>query len=224
MTKLNPENLCADLLESNEYIEDAMNYMLQMQYDLQKFVANKRGNLAPDADVSLFELAKESIYYWGCVTTEYAELQERDWVKFLNEKKTTGQDNKGLLETQFEYIDMFHFIMNFFIFSGINKVDITLECMFRDTPELIYTPTKTLEDAWSYLCVSVGEFIDMLPYKHWKTYDNPTVNMDILKNKANEILFIFVYMGKALDIDSQRFFDLYISKNKENINRQNNNY
>jgi hypothetical protein len=225
MSKLNPENLCADLLETNEYREDALNFMMGMQYDLQKFVADKRGNLAPDAEASLFDFAKETIYYWGCVTTEYAELQERDWVPGLNDKSVTGLDNDLLLETQFEYIDMYHFLMNFFIFSKIDKFDFTLEDLFNRTPTVEAPAPELVELQWSYISILAGEFIDLLPYKHWKTYDKDLeLNQDALFNKAQLMLYAFVLMGKALGIDKQRFYDLYISKNKENINRQENNY
>ncbi len=217
MSKINPENLCADLLEKNEYRDDALNYMMKMQYDLQKFVAEKRKNLAPDTPhMSLFTFAKETIYYWGCVTTEYAELQERDWEQ--------GSENE-LLETQFEYIDMYHFLMNFFIFSKITEFPYTLDDLFTQTPDIDKLSPELVELQWSYISIMAGEFIDLLPYKHWKTYPNDVeVDMEQLKTKAQHILYAFVLMGKALGINKQRFFDLYISKNKENIKRQNNNY
>jgi hypothetical protein len=225
MSELNPENLCADLLEKNDYRDDALNYMMGMQYDLQKFVADKRGNLAPDAKASLFEFAKESIYYWGCVTTEYAELQERDWTSGLNEKSITGIDNALLLETQFEYIDMYHFLMNFFIFSKIDKFDFTLADLFDRTPGVEQVAPELVELQWNYISILAGEFIDSLPFKHWKTYDKDLeLDTNKLMDKASHMLYAFVLMGKALGIDKERFYDLYISKNKENINRQENNY
>lgn len=225
MSGLNPENLCADLLEKNEYRQDALNFMMGMQYDLQKFVADKRGNLAPDAEASLFDFAKETVYYWGCTTTEYAELQERDWTKGLHEKVATGIDNNLLLETQFEYIDMYHFLMNFFIFSKVNTFDFTLDELFTRTPEVDQIAPELVELQWSYLSILAGEFIDLLPYKHWKTYpEDLTLDADKLTTKAAQMLYAFVLMGKALGIDKERFYDLYISKNKENINRQENNY
>tara|TARA_R110001606_G_scaffold134259_3_gene270627 strand:- start:3041 stop:3718 length:678 start_codon:yes stop_codon:yes gene_type:complete len=225
MSELNPENLCADLLENNVYKKDALNYMMKMQYDLQKFVADKRGNIAPDSKVSLFDFAKETIYYWGCVTAEYAELQERDWCDALEEKEATGLVNEDLLETQFEYIDMYHFLMNFFIFSKITEFDLTLEDLFDRTPSFDNVDPKLIELQWSYVSILAGEFIDILPYKHWKTYDNDMqLDQDALMQKAIHMLYAFILMGKSLGIDKERFYDLYISKNKENYNRQNNNY
>jgi hypothetical protein len=211
------ENKCAHLLEKSEYREDALNYMMKMQYDLQKFVALKRGNLDPDAHVNLFTFAKESIYYWGCLTTEYAELQERDWA--------SNPSDELLLETQFEYIDMFHFLMNFFIFSKQTSFEQTLEDLYDNTPDPFCEPYELVEKQWSALSTYVGEYIDLLPYKHWKTYDSKfEVDAPGLAEKTNQILYSFIVMGKALGIDKEHFYNLYVSKNKENINRQNNNY
>ena len=211
------ENKCAHLLEQNEYREDALNYMMSMQYDLQKFVANKRGNLAPDADAKPFDFSKEAIYYWGCVTTEYAELMERDFISGSAE---------DLLETQFEYIDMFHFLMNFFIFTKITSFnDVTLQDLYETTIDPFCEPHDQIEKTWSAISIEVGEYIDSVPFKHWKTYpDDIQIDTKELELRALQIMYHFIVMGKSLNIDKEHFFNLYVSKNKENINRQNNNY
>lgn len=209
------ENKCAHLLKQHEYREDSINYMFGMQYDLQKFVSDKRKNLSPDTK-NVKRSCHEALYYWGCLTAEYAELQERDW--------SNNPTAELLLETQFEYIDMYHFLMNFFIFTKQHEFDFTLEDLYNETPDTFCEPNLQVEKQWSTLSVLAGEYMDILPYKHWKTYKLPKLETEELLAKAKQILYSFILMGKALGITKEHFFNLYISKNQENINRQKNNY
>ena len=114
--------------------------------------------------------------------------------------------------------------MNFFIFTKQREFDFTLEDLYNETPDPFCEPYLQVEKQWSTLSILVGEYMDILPYKHWKTYKLPKLKTKELLEKAKQILYSFILMGKALGITKEHFFSLYISKNQENINRQKNNY
>ena len=209
---VNPENTCSDLYKKTQYREDALNYMLQMQRDLQVYIGNKRGNKHPLSEMTDQARADEAIYFWGCATTEWYELiDSRDKYLFIDNSE------KQKLEMQYELIDIWHFLMNVFLYTGIDSSEATLADVYnQDYIE------DTIEHHWAELSYWVGNYINSLPYKHWKTYKEYKIDDKELANCFSNILTIFVHIAVELGIDKEKFFDLYVSKNAENIERQNN--
>lgn len=219
MTAVNPDNVCAHLIKHYDYREDALNYMFQMQNSLQEFVGKKRGNPYPNSELTDFARAKEAIYFWGAATTEWFELIDAQ-DKYLNELGLFGKDHlrtqTAKLELQYEYIDIWHFLMNIFLYTGIQDVSLIDFKKFGKTANY-----KSIDMCWSEMSYWVGRYVNSLPYKHWKTYKDYEIPKSHLEICFEHILEIFVTLGNLLDIDHEMFFDLYCSKNEENVERQN---
>lgn len=214
--KVNPDNTCASLIKDYEYREDALSYMLQMQNSLQEFVGKKRGNKFPQSEMTDFERAKEAIYFWGAATTEWYELIDAE-DKYVEMLSMHGDDHilttNAKLEMQYEFIDIWHFLMNIFLYTGIDSTDIKMEDFNNDY-------TLPIDEEWANLSYWIGRYINALPYKHWKTYKDYKINNEELAICFENAIASFVKIGAALDVDTKLFFNLYCSKNEENIKRQ----
>ena len=210
MEQVNPENQCAQLMKHTEYREDALNYMLSMQNSLQEFVGKVRGTKFPKSEMTDSQRADEAIYFWGCAVTEWAELIDaRDMFLFVYDSE------KNRLEMQYEFIDIWHFMMNVFLYTGIDSSVATLKEIYDEESE-----ENTIEHFWSELNYWVGRYINNLPYQHWKTYKEYVIDDTDLALCFTNIMSLLVNIAKELGIDNERFYDLYVSKNEENINRQ----
>lgn len=215
MTSIHPNAVCAHLIKHYEYREDALSYMLQMQNSLQEFVGKKRGNKFPKSEMTDFERAKEAIYFWGAATTEWYELldAQENYKKKLSESHCLAQITDAKREMQYEYIDIWHFLMNVFLYTGIDETEIKLGDF-----EVDYL--KSIEEYWAELSYWIGRYINALPYKHWKTYKDYHIDDTELALCFENAVAVFVKLGAVLDVDKCLFFDLYCSKNEENIKRQ----
>lgn len=215
MTSLHPNAVCADIIKKYTYREDALNYMLQMQNSLQEFVASKRGTKAPKSEMTDFERSQEAIYFWGCATTEWYELV--DAIEIYRDKKVDNKNqneiNNAKHEMQFEYIDIWHFMMNVFLYTGIDETEI----VFSD---FCSAQLKNIEEYWAELTYWIGRYINALPFKRWKTYKDYKISDEELALCFENALAVFFNIGHVLGIDKEQFFNLYCSKNEENIKRQ----
>ena len=77
--------------------------------------------------------------------------------------------------------------------------------------------------AWNILSCSWGEMCNELPYKKWKKYKGNEDNKGALKYYS-KLIIVFCYMGIALGISKEEFYNLYMSKLAENIDRQKRGY
>jgi dimeric dUTPase (all-alpha-NTP-PPase superfamily) len=80
---------------------------------------------------------------------------------------------------------------------------------------------------WRNISLEFAELLERLPFKEWKTY-SPEV-LAGFKDDADKLetyyeyidmFHFFMNIGLALGIDGETFEKLYISKNKENFDRQ----
>jgi len=62
MSKINPENKCADIFEEVPFENDALNIMFKMQNDLQTMYGEKRGSITPKSE-DIQARIKESISF-----------------------------------------------------------------------------------------------------------------------------------------------------------------
>lgn len=215
MVSIHPNAVCAHLIKHYEYREDALSYMLQMQNSLQEFVGKKRGNKFPKSEMTDFERAKEAIYFWGAATTEWYELidAQEKYKDKLSNSSCLAQIADAKREMQYEYIDIWHFLMNVFLYTGIDDTEIKLGDFETDY-------LKSADEYWSELSYWVGRYINALPYKHWKTYKDYQIDDAELALCFENAVAVFVKLGAVLGVDKNLFFDLYCSKNEENIKRQ----
>ena len=75
---------------------------------------------------------------------------------------------------------------------------------------------------WGMISRTWGEYIDLFPYKKWKTYDFRKIKIDKRKQSqlAFEILTYIVVIAKKLKMNKELFYKLYMIKNEENFRRQ----
>jgi len=88
-----------------------------------------------------------------------------------------------------------------------------------------------LDRNWRNFSVEYGELMDKLPYKEWKNYPKEVLEGNFpekdwleIKYELIDMAHFFFNMCIYMGIDAKEFFNLYISKNKENLNRQERNY
>lgn len=229
MSNINPDNVCSHLYKETKYNPDCLNEMLAMQNSLQEFMEERGRHAAPsNKETTYHEKALSAIYFWGCVTTEHFEMMEALQPHMEKGLKLKDLDQETLLEIQYEYIDMWHFLMNVVLFSGIDQTNIGQFEEFFDPLKTITTDVE-LDQAVSnvsahfgILSANVGQLINNLPFKVWKNYD---IDDHLKKSDAEGVLIwimkSFIEIGTSLGITKEKFYSLYISKNQENYDRQN---
>jgi len=81
------------------------------------------------------------------------------------------------------------------------------------------------------LTLEFGELLERLPHKRWKTYTPEQLNGWLSEEHRLETCYelidmwcFFLNIGLCLDIDGQMFMDLYVTKNRENLARQDRGY
>lgn len=227
--KVNPDNVCANLYKEFELIENPISKMFEMQLGLQTFMGEKRNIVVPTDKMTLSQMTDNSIYYFGAFVTEYFEL-----VEAMSKVEYDTTNNRDLiLEMQYEYIDMWHFLMNVFLYvrelidldnylSGseqciLKNFKIPLVGVYNDKDKAFAMETKSLFS-------NIGQFINSLPFKKWKTYNFDSLNLNTKKIhlQIDKILFSFIRLGGIIGVDLQTFWNLYMTKNAENFERQNN--
>lgn len=122
MSAINPENKCAHLYDEVKQIP-TIQQMFDMQLKLQQFYA-KNGKALDPQQMTLKERVSDITEQWRNLTLEFAELVERlpfkRWKTYSEEDFKKAFEGNELIETQFEYIDMFHFFMNIGLCLGID--------------------------------------------------------------------------------------------------------
>ena len=121
---INPENKCAHLFdESIPKLENPVVDMFKMQASLQAHLAAK-GRALDYTTASHKDKVDDISKQWRNVTLEFAELLERlpfkEWKTYSPEVLAGFKDDADMLETYYEYIDMFHFFMNIGLALGID--------------------------------------------------------------------------------------------------------
>ena len=98
------------------YPENALKVMFDMQESLQNMLGKKRGTLTPDSNENLFIKSGMSIYHLGSVVTELFELDEQ-----------MQKDNYEITDlSRFELTDAVHFLMNTLLYVNLKPRE-TLE-------------------------------------------------------------------------------------------------
>lgn len=121
---LNPENKCSHLYEQDvPKLQNPLVDMFNMQASLQRHLAEK--GKAVDYDNASFKDRIDDIsVQWRNLTLEFAELLERlpfkEWKDYPEDRLKAFKDKEELLETYYEYIDMFHFFMNIGLALGVS--------------------------------------------------------------------------------------------------------
>lgn len=70
------------------------------------------------------------------------------------------------------------------------------------------------------LQVELTELIDQLNWKHWKQYGDKQPNIPEVQYEIIDILHFYLSLCLIWGIDAKRMYRLYLSKNAQNIKRQ----
>lgn len=84
---------------------------------------------------------------------------------------------------------------------------------------------------WRNLTLEFAELMERLPYKEWKTYQDDAKEGFVSEEHKLEVWYeyadmfhFFINMGLALGINGDTLEKLYVTKNKENFDRQKRGY
>lgn len=84
---------------------------------------------------------------------------------------------------------------------------------------------------WRNLTLEFAELLERLPFKEWKTYPEDKLmgfegeeGMLEVYYEYIDMFHFFMNIGLALGIDGETFEKLYVTKNKENFDRQKRGY
>lgn len=120
---LNPENKCADLFKDVAKLSNPVVDMFNMQASLQQHLAAKGRALNYDT-ASFHERVKDISVQWRNMNLEMSELLERlpykEWKSYPEDSLKDFKSKEDMLETYYEYIDVFHFFMNVGLALGID--------------------------------------------------------------------------------------------------------
>jgi dimeric dUTPase (all-alpha-NTP-PPase superfamily) len=124
MSNLNPENKCAQLFtEEIPKLNDPIVDMFKMQASLQAHLAAK-GRAVDYTNATHKERVDDISRQWRNLTLEFAEMLERlpfkEWKTYPESSLVGFKDDADMLETYYEYIDMWHFFMNMGLALGID--------------------------------------------------------------------------------------------------------
>lgn len=208
-------------------------YMLEMynkQKELQQFLADRRKTSFFPSKLEHVEQrdVQLAIYHLFCMQVEFAELREElNQLAVLSEKDANYQSK--LLDARYELIDMFFFMFNVGIYTGLNMqkvVDtISRECVFHDASshgKQICTDIGNL----NYAVAKLMNYIDKLPWKAWKEYDYKEMYSrlayedQVVQEYASAIHAVTEWSKLVFAETDESLFNLYMNKWEENHRRQ----
>lgn len=120
---MNPQNKCAHLFDQDLNYDITIDQMLDLQKNLQKFLAKK--GKAIDHDSATFKEKVDDISrQWRNMNLEMAELLERlpfkEWKTYGEDELNGNLSDETRLEIMFEAIDVLHFLFNIFLCLDID--------------------------------------------------------------------------------------------------------
>ena len=165
---------------------------------------------------TLFNLAHATIkaIYWShCINAESVELL--DWLE-------QQDDTTWIKEMQMEAIDIVHFILNIAIEFKLTPKQIeAMELVYEHVE--IEIDTESVIDAVLLLNKQVIEFINLLPWKTWKTYKFEPDYL-VLELGYSKTIKAMLLLCNACGLKRQDIINMYFAKNKVNHERQDNGY
>jgi dimeric dUTPase (all-alpha-NTP-PPase superfamily) len=94
------------------------------------------------------------------------------------------------------------------------------------------TNIKDISIQWRNLSLEFAELLERLPYKEWKTYAPEKLTPEGYSEEQTletlyeyaDMFHFFINIGLALGVDGDALERLYVTKNKENFDRQKRGY
>jgi len=209
---MNHGNVCKDINVKKIIAANPIQHMMEAQLLLQ----TRLGKGHVDSD-SFVDIANKVIYWRHCIHSECDELL--DWYQDVD------ADHQ---ELEMEIVDIMHFVFNIAIVTGISAVNIESQLkdyVARHDQGVALTTLSFVEKQICNLSGTITNYIDLLPWKSWKTYDEAHVP------ELTEIVQAFAAIVQAnLELAAfhgmtmERVVSVYCAKNAENHARQDRNY
>lgn len=121
---VNPQNKCASLYAKEvDTSKVTLETIFETQRKLQDFLALK-GRALDYGSASFTDRVKDVTTQWRNMNVEMAELLERlpwkEWKTYSDAQKSGFSSEEERLETLYEYIDVFHFLVNVGLALGVD--------------------------------------------------------------------------------------------------------
>jgi hypothetical protein len=151
------------------------------------------------------------------LTDPKAQKQLRSIAWYIIEEVGEVLDAKSLEEQQKEIVDVFHFLVELLISSGVTPDDLPgygtdrLERLFVICIAKMENPALTFVN-------HLSRAMWYLKAKPWKANPKPT-HPDVYKGKLLGVLIAFIYFAKDYSFTPELLFDMYMGKAQENQKR-----
>lgn len=210
---MNHGNICADIKVKEILAERPILHM----YELQQLLQTRLGKQYNSED-SFEDISLKVIYWRQCIHSECDELLE--WLD-------GPQKDLEYQEIEMEIIDVLHFVFNIGIVMGIgaHSLDRILK-PYVDAHDTLVDMTL-LGSPQHYICSMSGKLtklIDLLPWKSWKTYDDPVPELAPLMEAYANVIQANFELAAFHGLTMERIVSVYCAKNAENHRRQDNGY
>ena len=204
--------------------------MYNKQKELQQFLADRgKTKTFPDSmSDARQEDIQTAIYRLFCMQIEHQELKV-ELAKIVQYKaennNTTDIPHELSISARYELIDMFFFMFNVGIYSGLDITEVVNYKENNDEQGII-DPSNTYN--LEYSIENLLNYIDKLPWKAWKEYDYSTFysNMpqlnrqQIIKAYGDALNEMVSWAKVAFNETDESLFNLYMNKWVENKRRQ----
>lgn len=210
---MNHGNVCKDIDVKKIVAEHPIMHMMDVQLLLQQ----RLGKAHNDED-TFFEIAQKIIYWRHCIHSECDELLE--WFD--------GEQDMDFQEVEMEIVDIMHFIFNIAIVTGIASVNVdTVTKAYVKKHDDFATAAK-LGYTEKYICnlsKAITKYIDLFPWKTWKTYDPYAIpELSHVLSAFADIVVAVLELAAFHGMTMERVVSVYCAKNAENHRRQDNGY
>ena len=209
---MNHGNVCSDIEVQKIIAARPIEHMMELQSLLQERLG-KGFN-----DYDSFETVAIKLIYWRhCIHTECDELLE-----WFEDAECNHQ------ELEMEIVDILHFVFNMAIATGVSSVNINTAMkpyLARHDELAKAVSIGYTEKQICLLSRAITNYIDLFPWKSWKTYDSALVPdlSDVIHNYSQIVIALFeiaAFHGMTME----RIVSVYCAKNAENHRRQDNGY
>jgi hypothetical protein len=179
---------------------------------------------------------------------EFVEI--KDWVDEFPDAKYIVKLNEYKIECRYEVIDIYHFLLQLLLIINImndglnnrigdyvNDEDIQKTIVEKVTNDMMSTFNFTFNTPYKNVTtynelilegfVKLSKLLNLLPWKHWKTYE-PDYKIDYqeflkVSNELHEVLSeLFAEFGGKKSLEN--LIVHYMVKNHENFDRQRRGY
>jgi dimeric dUTPase (all-alpha-NTP-PPase superfamily) len=203
---MNETNILADVAVPEVVGNFASMYQLQL-------ALQRRLNCLPTDTTDYRSMAHKSIYWGHCIHAELEEL--REWL-------VKQADETWIKEMQMEAIDVVHFVFNIGVEAGYTE-----EHIFELTEDYEHQEwlieSQRVQAATAILSKWVIEYVNLLPWKNWKTYKDVPDQTALFAAYSN-IIRAMLMLCNACNLSKQGIINMYFAKNKVNIKRQDDGY